>query len=174
MDRRRFLRASLAGGSGLLLMGHSPYRQWYVFRANHLIVVASQADPGAFPIAQRLAGVLAARLPDTRALAAEARTSLDVVKLLRSHQLPLALLAPDDAAAAATGQGRFRDEASVPLRALGVFGSFVLVALDDFSRDTAHRVAGALARLADGDAPPIPLHPGALDSREGRAPPPPR
>ncbi len=174
------MRLLLAGGAALLLMGHSPYRQWYVFRAKHLIVVTDDANPKAFPLAEEVAAAIAARLPESKAMAAKAKTPSDVVKLLRSHQLPVGLLPIDDALEAFQQRGRFSQDAPVPLRTLAVFGTYLLVALEDYSRDKAQQIAKSLAEhpgswstpersLAKGK-PPIPFHPGALDYYEGRSP----
>jgi len=144
-------------------MGHSPYRQWYVFRAKHLIVVTDDANPKAFPLAEEVAATLAARIPESKAMAARAKTPSDVVKLLRSHQLPVGLLPIDDALEAF--------HASVPLRTLAVFGTYLLVTLEDYSRDKAQQIVKSLAQhpsLAKGK-PPIPFHPGAADYYEGRS-----
>ena len=43
----RVLTLALLGAAGTLLPGHSPYRQWYAYRAKHLIVVTDQARPEA-------------------------------------------------------------------------------------------------------------------------------
>src|SRR5262249_27119270 len=168
-----------AGGVPLLLMGHSPYRQWYVFRAKHLIVVTDDANPNAFPLAKEVAAAIAARLPESKAMAAKAKTSRDVVKLLRSHQLQIGLLPIDDALEAFQQRGRYSQEEPVPLRTLAVFGTYLLVALEDYSRDKAQQIAKTLAEhpgswsipdsaLAKGK-PPIPLHRGALDYYEERS-----
>lgn len=176
MHRRKMLGAALAGGAALLLMGHSPYRQWYVFRANHLIIVTDVASPNAFPLAEKVAKAIVARLPESKAMAVKARTSTDVVKLLRSHQLQVGLLPAEDAVEAFKGKGRFSDDAQVPLRTLAVFGTYLLVVLDDFPREKAYRITKTLAenpgefpqRMVPRSEPAIPFHPGALDYGEGR------
>jgi TRAP-type uncharacterized transport system substrate-binding protein len=181
MNLWKLLRLLLAGGAALLLMGHSPYRQWYVFRAKHLIVVTDDANPSAFPLAEAVAAAIAARVPESKAMAAKAKTSRDVVKLLRSHQLPLGLLPIDDALAAFKASGRFSGEAPVPLRTLAVFAPYLLVALEDYSREKAQQIAQTLAEhpgnwpipeksLAKNKSQ-IPFHPGALDYYEGRSSP---
>ena len=144
-------------------MGHSPYRQWYAFRAKHLIVVTDGANPKAFPLAEEIAAAIAARIPQSKAMATRAKTPSDVVKLLRSHQLKVGLLPIDDALEAL--------HASVPLRTLAVFGKYLLVTLEDFSKDKAQQIAKSLAEhpaLTKGK-PPIPFHPGAADYYEGRS-----
>ena len=165
------MRLMLAGGVALLLMGHSPYRQWYAFRAKHLIVVTDDANPKAFPLAEQVAATIAARIPESKAMAAKAKTPTDVVKLLRSHQLQVGLLPIDDALEAFQQRGKFSQDAPVPLRTLAVFGTYLLVTLEDYSRDKAQQIVKSLAEhpgLAKGK-PPIPFHPGAADYYEGRS-----
>src|SRR5262252_10712149 len=173
------LRSLLIGGVALLLMGHSPYRQWYVFRAKHLIVVTDDANPKAFPLAEEVAAAIAARLPESKPMAAKAKTPSDVVKLLRSHQLKLGLLPVDDALEAFQQRGKFSQDEPVALRTLAVLGTYLLVALEDYSKDKAQQIAKALAEhrgswsIPDGPLakgkPPIPFHPGALEFYEGRS-----
>ena len=175
------MRLAVAGGSAELLMGRSPYRQWYVFRANHLIIVTGGTGPGAFALAEAVAATIAAHLPESKAMAARAQTPVDVVKLLQSHQLQVALLSADDAVEASRGGGRFKEEDPVRFRTLAVFGPYVLVALDDFSGEKAYQIAKTLAeyppdwtvpeKVAVPGTPPIPFHPGALEYYEGHASP---
>jgi len=178
MDRWKILRLLLTGAAALVLMGHSPYRQWYVFRAKHLIVVTDGANPNAFPLAEEVATAIAARLPESKAMASKAKTPQDVVKLLRSHQLKLGLLPMDDAVEAYQQKGRFSQDAPVPLRTLAVLGTYLLVALEDYPRDKAQQIAKTLSEhpgswsspeksLAQNKSP-IPFHPGAQDYYEGR------
>jgi hypothetical protein len=83
---RKLLALSLLGAAAALLPGHSPYRQWYVYRATHLVVVTDEARPGALAIASAVASAIAARWPQTKAVPAAARTTVGVVKLLSTGQ----------------------------------------------------------------------------------------
>ena len=92
MRRRPVLRALGAGAAVLLLGGHSPYRQWEVFRKARLVLLVSAADALAVRLAQSLVGLYAQRLPESRATVARARDTNDLVRLVASKQLEVALL----------------------------------------------------------------------------------
>jgi TRAP-type uncharacterized transport system substrate-binding protein len=167
--------------AGLLLPGHSPYAQWYAYRAKHLVVVTDEARPGALAVAAAVAAAIAARWPETRAVPAAARTPTEVVKLLSSGQLQVGLLPAAEALDAYEGRGRFAGDGRVPLRAVAALGGDLLVVLESCDRQRAHDMAQALAESRDGvplaEKPslrrptPIPFHPGALDYIEGRTAP---
>ena len=145
MDRRTFVRLLGLGGAACGVMGHSPYRQWHVYRKSRLIIVTSAAEPASYPLGEAVATLLARHLPESRALAARAADSLAIVKLLGSGQLDLALLTVDDARAAAEGRGRFASDGALRLRTLGAVGSHVLVSRHDFPDAMAEAVARTLA-----------------------------
>lgn len=124
MDRRRFLTLSIAGASAFLT-GHSPYRQWVVYRKARLVIAASGGDGAAVRLGERLVRTLAERLPERKATLATASSSRNVVRLLRSGQLDVALLPGDEAVEAATGAAAYGGT-PVPLRALAVLPPSVL------------------------------------------------
>ena len=64
----RLVTLSLVGVAAMLLPGHSPYRQWYAYRAKHLVVVTDEARPGALAVASAIASAIAARWPETRSV----------------------------------------------------------------------------------------------------------
>ena len=172
----KLLTLALLGAAAALLPGHSPYRQWYAYRAKHLIVVTDEVRPGALAVATAIASAIAARWPETKAVAAAARSPAEVVKLLSSGQLQVGLVPAADALEALEGRGRF--DGKVPLRAVAVIGGDLLVVLESCARERARAIAQALAEsraegpLAEkpplrGPAP-IPYHPGALEYYEGR------
>jgi hypothetical protein len=153
MRRRVLLRFAVAAAGILLLCGHSPYKQWYVYRATHLIIVAVEADLKALPLADKIAKAIAAQMPESHAIAATAQTPMEIARLLRSHQLPIALLHENDAAAAYRGEGEFKREGPLALCSLAVLPPYVLATLVDFPAHHAPRIAKALAELGnDGEA----------------------
>src|SRR5260370_27681100 len=104
MSERRLLALSLLAAAAALLPGHSPYRQWYVYRAKHLIVVTDEVRPGALAIASAVASAIAARWPETKAVAAAARTPTEGEQLLSSGQLQVRLLPAAEAPQAVRGR----------------------------------------------------------------------
>jgi len=170
MIERILARISLVGLAGLLLLGHSPYRQWYAYRAKHLVVVSAESPRGSGPLAEAVAEAIAAAVPDSRAVAAVVRTTSDVVKLLSSGQLQVGLLPSADARHALDGTAGFAEQGPVPLRALAVIGDDVLVVLEAYpsvrARDVARAVRSHAGKWPDvvpaafPGAPPIPFHSG--------------
>jgi TRAP-type uncharacterized transport system substrate-binding protein len=178
MSRRRVLRLALAGGLWLVVTGHSPYRQWEVYRKIRLVVLVSAEDAASVQLGQAIAGLLAKHLPESRAMMSRARDTNDLVRLIASKQLDTALMREEDAAAAFRGAGRFADNGTIPLRALAQVGSHLFVCRDDFPKPNAYQLAETLAdqwQSVDPALPsrarsskpvssgPIPIHPGALD-----------
>jgi len=158
-------------------MGHSPYRQWAVYRDTHLVVVAGDDVPGAFQVSEDVARCLAAHLPRSHAVAARARSAREAMRLLGTRQLPLGVVAAVDAADAALGRGAFAGDGPLPLKALAGLGPYLVVALDDFPVPLAREIAGTLAEHPLPDVPPsaapppIPLHPGAERAEQAAASP---
>jgi hypothetical protein len=195
MDRRRLVNLTAVAGVALVLMGHSPYRQWQVYRQQRLIIVTSAAEPQASAIGETLAELLATHLPDSRAMAARTRDSVEIVNLLASGQLDLALLTPTDARHALEGRGRFAANGAVALRALASLGAHLFVCRADFPAGRAYDLArivgehgrglerGAVTAApggrekpvitapgGDGETVAIPWHPGALEYYQGPPP----
>jgi TRAP-type uncharacterized transport system substrate-binding protein len=159
----------LLGAAWLLLPGHSPYKQWYVYRAKHVVVVADRSRPGAFSTATAVAAAVAAQWPQSKAVAAAARSSRDIVSMLETGQLQVAVLSCAVALEAIEGRGAFAESGKVPLRALAVLGDEVVVTVEGYPADRAALIAQALAESGRWTAaqPPqgfsIPFHRGALD-----------
>jgi TRAP-type uncharacterized transport system substrate-binding protein len=159
----------LLGMAWLLLPGHSPYLQWYAYRAKHLVVVTDDARPGAFATAAAVASAVAARWPESKAIPASARTSTEVFKLLRSGQLQVGLVPASAALDAFEARGRFAGEPKLPLRAIAVLGTDLLVVLEGFAKEKARTIAQAVTESGELQRTPptppaaIPFHPGARE-----------
>ena len=170
MIERSLARVSLLALAGLLLLGHSPYRQWFAYRAKHLVVVSAESQPGVAALAEGVAAAIAAGVPESKAVATVVRTTADVVSLLSSGQLQVGLLPSADARHALAGTAAFAEQGSVPLRALALIGDDVLVVLESYPAAKARALARALRAHAGKwpeavpaafqGAPPIPFHSG--------------
>ena len=179
-DRRAVLR--LAGGAGVWLLtgGHTPYRQWTLFRRTHLLIGSTRADPPSYALGQQVAAILAEALPDSRARVSRAPSQRRVASLISTDQWQAAVVAQDAAAAMAAGTAPFEDFGPIGLRSLFVIGDHRLICRADFPDRHAYLVTATLAahreRLPDA-APPDPsdpgvaIHPGALAYVIGLPPP---
>jgi len=162
-------------GAAVLAAGHTPYRQWAVYRRRFLIVLTNKLDEPSFPLGKTLAAVLAKELPESKARVARAPHAQRIASLIGSKQMDVALLRREEAAAMLAGRAPFADYGAVPLRAIAGLGPFLLVSRDDFPDPHAYAVAETLSvhrdalrvpltpDKGDGGAadPVVPMHAGA-------------
>jgi TRAP transporter TAXI family solute receptor len=118
IGRRVLLRLPALAG-WVLLSGHAPYRRWEVHRKQRLVIAANGADRTALRLGEGVVRTLVSHWPESRALLATARNTLDVIRLLRSGQLEVAVLAADEALGATVGSPDYGG-VKVELRALAV------------------------------------------------------
>jgi hypothetical protein len=176
--RRACLRLLGGAAAACLLSGHSPYRQWDVFRRARLVLLVSASDAPSVRLAEAMVAIYAQRLPDSRATFARSRDTNDLVRLIASRQLELAVLREADAHAVFSGTGAFADNGRVALRTLAQLGAHLFVCLEGVPNAAAYQLVDALAEgwgaldrslvhEAAGPKPPlelrVPLHAGALE-----------
>jgi TRAP-type uncharacterized transport system substrate-binding protein len=144
-----------------------------------LVLLVSAADDTSARLGKALVAIYAQRLPESRATSARARDINDLVRLIASKQLEVALMREGDAYAALTGAAPFADNGRVALRTLGALGDHhLLVCLEDVPESAAYLLIEALAerwsdidpvlvRQTSGPKPSqasrVPLHPGAVE-----------
>ena len=172
LSRRRALRFVLCGTALLLGSGHAPYGQWGAYRKRHLLILTTRADPASFELGERLAAVLADKLPESRAQVTRAPHNARLASLISTEQMDLAVMRADDAAALLEGAAPFAEYGPVPLRTVVDFGHYLLVCREDFPARHAWLIAEAVskARSALPMTPSVPavgsearvrLHPGS-------------
>ena len=143
--RREFLKFLGFGGAAFFLFGHTPYRQWVVYRSHRLLIVAGRAEPEAFPLTERLVGDLLRAIPESKAEAARTPTLRHITRLLLSRQIPLAVVTAEQAELMFRGEGEGRAEGPVPLRVLAFLQEpYVLVSHVEYDRDRAYLVVFGL------------------------------
>ena len=175
--RRALLAAVLAGAAllvpGRVLVAHTPYRQWKVYRQRHLMIGASREDPASYPKAKEIQALLGEHLPEASARVARARTRRRLADLLETDQIPILLLSAEDAVALGRGREPFRGP--VEVHALWRFGAHVMVVRPSFPAAHAWTLARTFEEhgmaLAESSPAPahveIPLHEGARIARDG-------
>ncbi|MEM7023304.1 MAG: hypothetical protein AAF637_12040 [Pseudomonadota bacterium] len=178
MKRRRALRLALGLPAGfaatLLLGGHTPYRQWEIYRKKHLLIGCHKADPETYDIAKRIVALLADHLPAAKSRVARAPNAGRLASLLGTAQMDVATLDLPEAAAMAEGTGAFEPYGRIVLRLLTPVDGRLLVARADFPERHAWLVTSALSgsdlvsSLEQPGDPGIPWHPGSLAFLEDR------
>ena len=173
MNRRAFIGSASALAAWGLLSGHSPYRRFHIFRKTRLLIMAPNDDKRAGVVADGIVAFFLANWSDSRPSSGRAQTGPEVVRLLLSNQLDVAVFAQKDAVAARAGQGRFAKEGPAPLCALAVFKDHVMVTREDLLKPIVEKIVEPLqskwdalaADLTGGVAAPfagqeigIPLH----------------
>jgi hypothetical protein len=170
MRRRRLVQVGLIATAWLATAAHTPYRQWQVYRRRHLLIGCSKADAPSYPLAQRIARVLAAELPQSSARVTRGPDPWRLASLLTTGQLEVVLLASADIAALRDGRAPFEAFGPTELNALFGFGDYFLICRPDFPDHHAYQVVRALsenaaaisgARPVHARAGPVAIHAGA-------------
>jgi hypothetical protein len=177
MDRRHFVRLGLCGAALVLTSGHTPYRQWVIYRKRRLLIGTSKADAPTYPLGKQVAGTLLTYLPESKARASRAPNPWRLASLLSTAQLVVAILSATDATALLQGRPPFADFGGVALAGLFGFDPYLLVARADFPERHAYLVSRTLAehralipgaRALKAGEGALPVHPGTLAYLQGK------
>ena len=170
MRRRGFLQTGLVATAWLAASGHTPYRQWQVYRQKHLLIGTSKTDAPTYPLGQKVAEVLATYLPESSARVTRGPDPWRLASLLTTGQLEIALLSEADVLALRDGRAPFDAFGPTDLNGLFAFGHYLLVCRPDFPAHHAYRVVQTLSENAagipgamsvDATASPVAIHAGA-------------
>lgn len=177
MHRRDVVRLGLCAAALVLSSGHTPYKQWVVYRKRRLLIGTSRADGPSYPLGKQVAETLLTYLPESKARASRAPDPWRLASLLSTAQLDVAILSAADAVALVEGRPPFSDFGGVALAGLFGFGGHLLVARADFPARHAYLVSQTLyehRQLIPGARPlkagmgGLPVHPGTLAYQRGK------
>jgi len=144
VGRRALLRSALALTAVIAATGHSPYRQWKIYRKRNLLILTSRSDAPTFPLGERVAEVLATHLPESHAQVSRAPNTERIASLISTRQMDVAVLSLNDAARLLAGRAPFAEFGPVLLRTIVVLGDYLLVCREDFPALHAYLVAETL------------------------------
>lgn len=173
--RRRFLSVCAVAGASVLLTGHTPYRQWEVYRRKHLLLLVHRDDPMGVELARSIATRLAANVPSSRARITRAPHLHRVASLLATDQLQFAVVTHQAAAQLLHGKPPLQAYGPIPLTTVGRVGGHLVIARADVPARHAWLLAEGLDGAAFGGEPfrisgpgeasgpdDLPAHPGAV------------
>ncbi len=179
MNRRQFLSIAAVSAGSVVLCGHSPYRQWMVYRETHLIILTSRDDLAGDDLGEKIAAIVRGALPDSRAAVGRGPRVQRIASLISTRQGDVGVVSRSNALAMFHGEEPFRQYGAIPLRVLVQNEAYRLVCREDFLPQHGFLLAEALTAngrdlglsipvrdtLGTGDIPP---HVGALAFAEGR------
>ena len=179
MNRRQFLSFAAGTTGWILLSGHSPYRQWIVYRETHLIILTSRDDLGADDLGEKFATIVREALPDSKAAVGRGPHVQRIASLISTRQVAVGVVSRSNALAMYRGEKPFQQYGSIPLRVLVQNDVYRLVCRDDFLPQHGFLLTQALMENGGGlglsipgrgatEAGDIPPHVGALAFAEGR------
>jgi len=185
MNRRQFLSLAAASSGWVLLAGHSPYRQWVVYRETHLVILTSRDDLGADDLGEKFAAIVREALPDSKAAVGRGPRVQRIASLMSTRQAEVGVVSHANALAMYHGEGPFRQYGAIPLRVLVQNDAYRLVCREEFLPQHGYLLTEALMQQASresgvdmalsvpgrdaADAGEIPPHVGALAFAEGRS-----
>ncbi len=169
LSRRHVLKTGAASSAWWLTSGHTPYRQWVVYRKKHLLIGANKTEPPTYDLGKKIVAVMTRELPESRARVARAPHAWRLASLITTDQIQLILLSDEDVRNLRDGRGGFEAFGETDLRALFRFGGYWLVCRPDFPQGHAFLLAQTLLDhgadiakiqgLPDKQAP-VPAYPG--------------
>ena len=190
MNRRQLLSLAGACAGWVLLTGHSPYRQWMVYRETHLVILTSRDDLGADDLGEKFAAIVRKALPDSKAVVGRGPRVQRIASLISTRQAEVGVVSRPNALAMFHGEGAFREYGAIPLRVLVQNEAYRLICREDFLPQHGYLLTEALmehattehASMESGadlglsvpgrdaaDTGEIPPHVGALAYAEGRS-----
>ena len=146
--RRRFLGGVGLAGAVVLLAGHTPFRQWAIYRQRFLLIHTSREDLGGDSLGDGVAAALLRNLPSSRAQVVRGPNSARIASLLSTGQADVAVLTRHEALALTRSSSPFQDYTATALRVLVENDSHQLVCRVDFPGHHGYLIAEAL--MADG------------------------
>jgi len=177
-----FVMLAMATMTWVFCTGHTPYRQWVVYRERHLFVLTGRTDGSSYVLGKRVAEILAIHLPASRARVSRAPNMERIGSLISTKQFDVALISRNYAAAMLHGLPPFVEYGPVPLRTIIELGDYLLICRDDFPARHAYLVAMTLnihraelplaamtrTQAVEGPIDEVPMHPGVAAYFESR------
>ena len=136
-----------------LILAHSPWGQFQVYRQKHLLVLSTRDDLPSYPYSKKLVNALNKSVPEAKARPARAINLERAYNLLRTNQFQFALLSKVNIEMMRSASDQFEGKDKIDLKTIYEFGDLEFVVQPDFPEDlvavVAHGVVESLSTLPE-------------------------
>ena len=154
MLKRRSFLCLLSIGWPSIVVAHSPWGQYQVYRQKHLLVLSTRDDSESYPYSKKLVEALNVAVPSAKARPARAVNLERAYNLLRTDQFQFAILSSSNVSMLRRGIGQFEGRQTIDLRTIYEFGELEFVVRADFPENL-------VAVIAQGVLETLPMLPSA-------------
>tara|TARA_B100000963_G_C22632883_1_gene675916 strand:- start:3763 stop:4296 length:534 start_codon:yes stop_codon:yes gene_type:complete len=144
-----FILVLIFGSHLKIASTHAPWGQHQVYRQMHMLIMCSKKDENAFGFTKELAQALDIYLPKAKARVARARDEYQVIDLLRSHQMPLAIISYDLLERIKNYDNEYTDHLKKNTKLIFPFANMILLASKDFSSEKSLMVYEAIYKATN-------------------------
>lgn len=122
------------------LAAHSPWGQYQVYRAKHMLILSTRQDDASYPFSKELVTCLEETLPSAHARPARAISLMRAFNLLRTDQFQFAVLPKNQIDLMRANEGKFKIPKPIELQTLLAFADLQLVVRADFPAELVELV----------------------------------
>ena len=127
-----------------LILAHSPWGQFQVYRQKHLLVLSTLDDLPSYSYSKKLVNALNKSVPEAKARPARAINLERAYNLLRTNQFQFALLSKANIEMMRSASDQFEGKDKIDLKTIYEFGDLEFVVQPDFPEDLVAVVANGV------------------------------
>ena len=132
----------------ILIMGHAPWGQHHVYRQIHMLIMCSKLDRGAFEFSKNVVSFFQVYLPEAKARVARAPHEERIYALMKTNQIPLALLSYDLIDKISERKEKFATFLKEEARVLFFFPDMVLISNNQFPEKKSKIIFDSLIKAS--------------------------
>ena len=132
----------------ILIMGHAPWGQHHVYRQIHMLIMCSKLDSGAFEFSKNVVSYFQVHLPQAKARVARAPHEERIYALMKTNQIPLALLSYDLIEKIIERKEKFATYLTEEAKVLFFFSDMVLISNNQFPEKKSKIIFDSLIKAS--------------------------
>ena len=132
----------------ILIMGHAPWGQHHVYRQIHMLIMCSKLDSGAFEFSKNVVSYFQVYLPQAKARVARAPHEERIYALMKTNQIPLALLSYDLIEKIIERKEKFATYLTEEAKVLFFFSDMVLISNNQFPEKKSKIIFDSLIKAS--------------------------